>query len=347
MTNPLSEQIRDYSKETNSINDAATYSKASTSWATIHDYGDLVLTESSLVVYTYESYSQYRQNTRLKVGSTCYVSGFAADQTLPGWHLLYGTIWLAAGTYDIIMESIDTDNSYPAQVKNFQMGIVKLSDLQGSALAVYTGAISITPTARTTLLGPLAQAVFACQVHARTTGALTTMANASGGDTGNYVGISLDGVRQDWDERNQDNLFTSIAGAAEGKLYCSVSIGTSHSITITKGNVNTVVDISIVCCPWLLAGALADAHIPITLSGISTGSTVYLLIEPLTAQLSKTVVFGKKRAITQGASDYYGTTTGTGSFTASYTFEIQDPNVQYIMMYGLTGCVAVIGVDSR
>jgi hypothetical protein len=78
------------------------------------------------------------------------------------------------------------------------------------------------------------------------------------------------------------------------------------------------------------------------------GSTLYLMLEPLNLNPTKTVGVGKKRAVSFGdATDYYSVGSGTGLLSFDYTFEVVSLSDVNLYLSGLGACVGYIGVDTR
>jgi len=223
---------------------------------------------------------------------------------------------------------------------NFQLGYVSFTDLEGSALAVYSAGISKTTTVKVTPLGNLKNTVYAVTVYATTAGAHTNLENPGDALT-NGVQVLLDDVQQSWGERQQGDGNDQ---PASGKCYVAASAGSSHTITIGKDNADTVVNINVAVCPWILPSAVFE---PVTLD-FNQGSTAYVVLEPLDANPTKFVAVGKERAITFGAStDYYSSTSAADIVGFSYTFEVVKVGESWLLASGLGGCISHVGVDPR
>ncbi len=329
----LAERLRDLTLEENLINDATQYSRNNAAWGTIHDYGNITLSEDSLIVFTFViglTDSCYR----LKIGSFyihgCYVAGTYT-----------GLAFVPAGTYDVKIEHKNF-GSNTGRISNFQLGKAKFSDIANSSLAAYAATINLTVMQRTppSFFGTLKNAVFIVNVWAYTPGGQTNFENVGDALT-NGVQLSVDGVQVDWSSRVQD---TTSSETAHANYYGSLSVGVSHAFVIGKDNANTVVHISIVGSPWLLATVDNE---PMTLD-FSQGSTIYLVLEPLDADPAKNSKIGKVRAVTYGdTTDFYSTASGVGILQHSYTFEIVDVTSVSVFLNGLGGCVSMIGLDER
>jgi len=167
--------------------------------------------------------------------------------------------------------------------------------------------------------------------------------------------IYLNGTQQSWTEKRNDfnsghieNL--SYAEGAYGKLIVVLDPSTEYNIQIKVHNHNTGTTrnvravIWIMLCPWIIP---PTEYEPFTLD-FPQGSTLYLILEPLDSDPTKTVKIGKKRFISFGdATDYYYTASGTGILNVSYTFEITEVSNCVLLISGFGGCISIIGVDVR
>ena len=338
----LSEQLRDPSQEQCLIDDMTSYAVTSTSWATLKNYGNITLTADSLVVFHFQATGTNIANTRLKIGNY-YVAG---GEFNTGPVDRYGLCYLAAGTYAVLVEGIAAGGN-SVTVNNFSLGRLVLPDFQAVYLQAYTGIITASSVAaRQTCIGLLSKCVLAVQAFANTPAAVTSFENV-GDNLTNGVSISVDGIQVNWSERDQDTLST-VQGAADAKCHYVVSVGSSHTVTITKRNAGTVVHLSVAVSPWICSGSIAQQYCPISSFSFSQGSTLYVVVEPFSAFLAKGVVFGRKHAVTiDTADDYYASFTGIGIVVGSYSFETQDPSKQFFVAYGCSGYISTIAVDVR
>lgn len=327
----LGEQVRHLSTEERLINDTATYTRDNAAWGTIHDYGNITLSEDSLIIFkfTADTASAYR----LKIGSF-YVHGCYAAAVYTG------IAFVAAGTHAVIMEQRNGVGS--GSIRLFQLGKAKFSDQIYSALAAYSTQISKTLAQRSpaSFFGTLKNAVFAVRVWAYTPAAQTNFENP-GDSLTNGVSLAVDGSQITWTDRVQD---TGSLENASAYYYCSLSVGSAHTFAITKDNANTVVHISIIGCPWLLFAGLNE---PITLEFLQL-STLYLTLEPLDANPTKDSKIGKIRSVSYGdTTDYYSTATGTNILSHNYTFEVVKVPSVSVFASGLGGCISYVAVDMR
>jgi len=327
----LGEQVRQLASEERLINDSATYTRDNAAWGTIHSYGNITLSEDSLVIFkvTVDNASAYR----LKIGSF-YVHGCYAAATYTG------IAFVAAGTHAVVMEQRNAPNS--GQIRLFQLGKAKFNDQIYSALAAYSTQISKTVAQRSpaSFFGTLKNAVFAVHVWAYTPAGQTNFENPGDALT-NGVSLAVDGTQITWTDRIQD---TTPYENAYAYYYCSLSVGSAHTFAITKDNANTVVHISIIGCPWLLFASLNE---PMNLDFLQL-STLYLTYEPLDVDPTKSSKIGKIRSVSYGdTTDYYSAASGTGILSHSYTFEIVKVPTVSVFASGLGACLAYVAVDMR
>jgi hypothetical protein len=249
-------------------------------------------------------------------------------------------LYLPSGSYILTVEGYTTNTSYPVEVKNLTVGQLSFSDFTAVALQRYSSQLQISLPVRKTCVGALKNAMLIVNCGGATSAAVTNFQNP-GESLTNYVTISVDGVQQSWTFRNND----SGAGNPSWALLCMpVAAGQTHAITISKGNANTVVSISVVLCPWILGPIDLE---PLTLS-FPQGSTFYITLEPLLKNAAKTVSIGKKRVISFGDStDYYYKASGADILSANYTFESVEVSKCTLFASGFGGCISIIAVDVR
>jgi len=333
----LVEQVRQVSDEQSLIDDSTEYTGSSTSWATLHDYGNITLDEDTFIIFNFEfdNNLDYDSYGRLKIGDY-YVWGIHQDGQSSTKRT--GLVWLPSGTYNVKVEA-QSDGGL-SRVRNFKLGKVKFSDAVGEELTTYSGQISKQVSSRTTPIGDLNEAVFVVNAFAYTSGAQTNFENV-GDSLTNGVSLKVDGSQVNWTERYQDSDGKENAHAV---YYGVLSVGSSHTFEIVKDNADTVVHISIVACPWILCG---DDFEPVSLD-FPQGSTLYVTFEPLDEDPTKTVKLGKKRAVSFGDStDYYSTSSGTGILNYNYTFETVQVGEVGLYVSGKGGCISILGVDVR
>jgi hypothetical protein len=342
----LVEQVRDIESEETLINNTSTYVAPSTSWDTLHDYGNVTVSKAGLLIFkigAHRGTSGFDGFLRLEVGANYVWAHREGSGGISQDHECF--CYVDAGTYDILVQGRQGGADSSLSVDKFVCGFVAFSDMDGSFLASYSSQISITPANRESCIGALKQAVFRVQVYGVTAAGQTNFENI-GDSLTNGVSLAVDGAQINFDVRNQD---TGSGEGAYAEYFIALSVGAAHTFTITKDNANTTVYISIVACPWLMYDAL---HQPVTLD-IPQGSTLYLMLEPLDglADPTKYAYIGKVRAFSFGdATDYYYSLSGTGIQMPTYTFEIVDGQTSLLYVKGSlhTGaCISHIAVDLR
>ncbi len=331
----FSEMVREISKEESLIDDDMAYGGSTEAWMLLHDYGNITLSEATLIVWRMRAYAAGSAgNVRLKIGSY-YVYGELLGNGVN--KMISGISWIAAGVHSVRVES-KSDGTF--QVEDFQLGRAKFSDAVAQALAAYSSTITKQVASRKTAVGPLNEAIFAVVCWAKTPGAQTYFENIGDALT-NGVSLKVDGQQVDWDWRNQDSGSHENAAAY---YYGALSVGVNHTFEIVKDNANTVVHIAVIGCPWLLLGDLRE---PINLD-FAQGSTLYLMLEPLHDDPTKTLRIGKKRSVSFGNStDYYSSASGTGLLPHSYTFETVEVEESLMLISGFGGCISILAVDER
>lgn len=339
----LTEQVRLQASEQQLLNNTTSYTIPQTTFGTVHDYGNIVLAADSLVIFRVTFHSPGGGTNwvwiRIKVGSK-YLYGAKANDG-DGTIAVGAACYVAAGTYDVLIEGV-CNGATGGAVTSLKAGTVQFLDQVASALQTYASSIPLTVLNRTTCVGPLSQCTFAVQVQAQTASAVTNFENV-GDSLTNGVSIKVDGAQYNWSERWQD---VDSPGCGSAKLFCgALSVGSSHTIAISKKNAATTVYITIIACPWILPDP-NTLSTPMTLN-FSQGSTFYLTLEPMFADPTKFVGVGQPRAISFGSTtDYYNSTSATEIISYSYVFDVVDTSWNFDC-YGMGGCISIIGVDAR
>jgi hypothetical protein len=332
----LAEQERLIMSDLPLINDAANYSTSSTTFVTLHDYGNVILANAGILLIAFTSTNPTVSNgyIRIKVGSKYVMSLFLAS----GNGSQAGAIYLPAGTYDILAEGRVSGNTL--NISNMKVGYTNFNDLQASAEDVYSSSIPLTVANRKTPVGALAQATWLVQCFASTPSGQANFENV-GDNLTNGVSITIDGTQESWNGRWQDTLSKEAASALLALPY---SVGSAHTVAISKRNANTVVNISIIACPWILSSSVYE---PVAFD-FSQGSTYYCTLNALFKDPTKFVGIGTPRGISFGSTyDYYSTTSATGLLTYSITMDIYDVTYLICQASGIGGCIEIVGADIR
>jgi hypothetical protein len=336
----LTQQLRQIKLEQSLIDDATTYYTSSSTWATLHDWGNIVIAQDSIVLLQYILLGQggTRCECRIQLNSVDF--HVAGNSGAGGPITYYVLFFLQAGTYDLRALGKYLGAATSVGIQSMKLGVVPFADLVGGWEIQYASPYTVTVPSRNTPIGPIANASFIVNATAYTIGGLTNMENV-GETLTNGVALSVDSVQVSWSEVYQGG--TALSDPAWGKYL--LSGGLSHVFSISKRNAATVVWWSIIACPWILTDD--TTFCPVNLSFGQQG-TLYVMTEPLCRNVSRTVRIGKKRAISFGATtDYYYTSTGTDILVSSYTFEsVSVPDVN-LCAYGHPSCISNIGIDQR
>jgi hypothetical protein len=312
----LSEMTRHVGSEDNTINVTGMYSKSGTTWGTIHSYGSINPATPGIYLVRYQlSATDNTAEIRIKVGSR-YIHG-AMQGT--GTLTVQGVCYLPAGSQAVIAEHRHSSSIGSGRIQNFQLGRIAFSDVDAEVLHTYASGLTLNVPQRPLPLGSIKQVCVMVNCWAYTSGAATNFENVGDATTG------------------RENAWANYFGVAD--------IGQDITVTITKDNGSTVVHICVVACPWILPDVTTYEPIALT---IPQGSTIYLMLEPMHLNPTKTLKLGKARAITWGdATDFYSTASGTGILTHNYTFQEVKNGAVLLVMSGLGGCISSIGVDIR
>jgi len=213
------------------------------------------------------------------------------------------------------------------------------------------------PQGRRTCVGPVK--TYTALVYAYMCGVdirVSVVKNPGEANTSNALNwrIQVDGVDRSWKDKREDHTsavtgYSSYGEGAYGFLVATVPAGGSLNIKINVYNarstsVTVYASLFVVLCPWILADTDYE---PLSLS-FPQGSTLYVVMEPLTSNPTKTLKLGKPRFVSFGsATDYYSTVSGTDIVSWSYTFESVEVSACLLLFAGFGGCISIIAVDVR
>jgi len=336
----LTEQVRVLADESSLIDVATEYSVMGTAWQTLHDYGNVTLSKAALIVLSFQDRvgTGYTGSIRIKIGGTYFIVGVTTTSDAYETFTVIG--YFAAGTYDVLARGRNNDAAHSTFIKNFKLGIVNFSDEVGQTMTTYASAISKTVASRETCAGALKQAAIVVTCFAQTPAGQANFENV-GETLTNGVSMTVDSVQVSWTRRYQDTVSIQSASAI---YYGVVTVGSAHTVAISKRNANTVVYISVYLCPWILGPSDLE---PVTMN-FPPASTLYVTLEPLDLNPTKNLKIGKKRSVSFGdAMDYYYTATGTNIVAGSYTLEPLEPGDNFLIANGTGGCISIIAVDLR
>ncbi|RJX15267.1 hypothetical protein CW703_06915 [Candidatus Bathyarchaeota archaeon] len=160
--------------------------------------------------------------------------------------------------------------------------------------------------------------------------------------------LYLDDEEVGWDVRNQNNERWPVG--LFGKKFLRLDSGKTFNVKVKVNNLsgynrNVKASIHIVVCPWFFV--TDEDHEPLKLD-FPQGSTLYVTLEPLLENPTKTVKIGRKRFKDFGDSaNYYYMVSGTDILNAYYTFEMVEPEKAQLFIKGKNSCISIIGVDIR
>jgi hypothetical protein len=368
------EQVRLLQDEEILLNDTATYSVSSpTQWSTQRTY-DIVLTKAQFVLLEADVAigSLAWGAARIVLdGSEAVASGELGNET----RTIRVIIYLAAGNYraDFDLSLFETSGNsisftqckvgrfnFPDKAGASPVGTLELADNDEGT--VMNQNISL-PALRKLPFGDTKGVTLIITAHCRGLGTMTpriaqlqdTEAFPTAGKSG--FRIYVDDVQQPWTERHND-YGTSTANMDYGKggyglLVHTGEVGDTVNVKVkvynnTGGTMDHAVKLRVVACVWWLA----PASEPVTLSRLPFQSTLYLTLEPLWANPTKTLQVGKTRIGEFLDCDYYSSTSGADIVDWNYTFETVDPEgVQiFTTVAALThhgACISMIGADMR
>ncbi|MEM2177026.1 MAG: hypothetical protein QXN34_06840 [Archaeoglobaceae archaeon] len=156
-----------------------------------------------------------------------------------------------------------------------------------------------------------------------------------------------------WSDRRNDfgsdTTNQSYAEGAYGYYTALVDAGQTINVKVeavnnSGGARNVRAVIVVFACPWIIPSTVFEYE-PLSLS-FPQGSTLYLVLEPLSSDPTKTVRLGYVRAWDLGYN-YYSTASGTGVLSWNYTFESVNVENAVLLVGGSGGCISIIAVDVR
>jgi len=217
-------------------------------WQTVKNYGTInIESDKTPLFYKFTASSAQLGGAvggfRLKLGSLYATAGILNNET----KTLSGFILLNAGQYSVVFEA---DSGY-VSVKDFILGIYIFTYTQGLSLAQTSGGdIELNLSTSKILGGYVNEGYMEIRCAAYTPNAQTNFQNP-GESLTNPITFKIDTIEKSWSERINDTYGVEAAYAAyKGALETE-----QHTITITRGNSNTVLYVSVVFSPWILGPA--------------------------------------------------------------------------------------------
>jgi hypothetical protein len=359
----LSEQVRILEDEAVIDSGASSWS-TSTSWTTVKTAAVTLAATMILALYgKTDQNSNYSGNARILLNSVpvlCF--GWFSSAIERCVYLV-----LPAGSYTITYQVCKCDGSsgnglrfsatsvatlnFPDKQRNNYSGSATVN--AGSTVTILDQNFTV-PATRKLAVGSIKKYVAIITVDAYCSGyAIDKLLNPGDSNTANWINWTLwvDDAQVSWSERNSDKSVNDYSGSgAYGRYVIALTPNSSHNIKLKAYNGcgssrDCGVYVEIVLCPWFLADVDYE---PVSLD-FPQGSTLYVTLEPLHDNTTtKYVRVGRTRFISFGDStDFYGSSSGTGILSFSYTFEIVEVTNSVLMAKGLGGCISIIGVDFR
>jgi hypothetical protein len=279
-------------------------------------------------------------------------------------------MYLPAGNHTFALQTAvyrSPNNNETAIITEFYIAVLGFADTGGqesvsSTIEVPASGTSIiislpftVPSARKLAVGTVKQYPCIITVYCEISNSRgSVLMNPEEADASSSVNwrLYLDGNEIGWKERQNDSYDLSYnpsySEGCYGRHYVALEAGTSHTLMLKATNTLSATKtvkavINIVLCPWFLI----DSHQPISLN-FPQGSTLYLVLEPLWQDPTKTIKLGWKRFVSFGdATDYYSTASGTGVLSWNYTFESVEVRSCALLVGGYGGCISIIAVDVR
>jgi len=286
-----------------------------------------------------------------------------------------GYLFLQAGTHTFRFQvsayylngtyaSVGIDN---INVKAFLFPDVKFDIVQSGTVnvginataTVLTGTIQIPK--RKVCIGELKQMVLLIVFHLYSPdGRYGVLKNPNEGNTSGKLNwrLLINGVGGYWSDRRGDYETTDTSNqtyaiGAYGFYRKLVNAGDTLTFEVRVTNSTTTpkncrANVSFFACPWFLpeeSGLGISEYEPVSLN-FPVGSTLYVVLEPLSIDVNKSIKLGHPRAWSLGY-DYYSTASGYGILTWNYTFENIPPTECLLKIGGRGGCISIIAVDVR
>ena len=371
----LTEQFRNISKETSLVNDSATYQSPS---GVVHDWTTRVtktitLPEALLVYIGWSSHADNGQGaTRVLVDGVPFLSS--------GHQASYSTLWregfimLAAGTHTLDFQTAmwSGGTGFWESVSGIIVGAFSFTDLDTHSYD--SGGVNAPANATTTVLNQTFTTPPARKLAVGTVRKYTVLVffhftnedvNIGRCDSVKSPGESDDSLKlnwklfwaatqtawtdknPDWDPDSSSNItygvgaFARVTTTADPNSQLNLVVKVANTQSVNK-TVHCRVQVTV--CPWIIPNATV---VPVNLD-FPQGSTLYAVLEPLTADPTKTIKLGKVRGRSFGdADDFYSTATGTGILSWSYTFDtVYVANCQ-LNIAGDGACISILAVDVR
>jgi hypothetical protein len=360
----LAEQVRDLTIEENLLNDGTWYQQSTNVDWTTHLTKSIVLTATKTLLATFkaELYGISSGNARVCVDGVPIVSAGLLSGTTGAQVEREAYITLAAGTYSFTFQ-LAKNSGNMIRFIYCSIGVVSFLDLAKSdgdasvsvpatSTATIITKVLTSSAVRTTPLGNIKKHNCIVIVNGlnASDGTCTSKMSGTVADRLSFR-IYVNGVEKSWTEAVEDYQVAIPANGegAYGRYEFVADLNTEYTIEVKCYNGFAVAKtarayISIVICPWIL---IAAENEPFSID-VPQGSTLYVMLEPLTRNPTKYIKLGKVRSKSFGEStDYYSLSNGVDILAWTYNFETVKPESCNLVAYGFGGCISHIAVDVR
>lgn len=274
-------------------------------------------------------------------------------------------IILAAGSYAFAFDACILGSAGTVKIDNIRIGACNFPDKQesiwdsgniscptGQTTTVFNQNFTL-PSTRKLVAGSLKQCSYFVTVYIVGGKRKSRPKNVGEGNESGFFNwrVYLDGTEKGWNERNEDwgnsDANPDFGRGAHGRVYGVFNVGSTHILRIDVNNqygqtLDCRVYVRVILCPWILT--IVDSNI-LDLD-FPQGSTLYVMLEPLSANSIKFAKVGKERIVDHNAN-YYESVSGQGLLTLSYTFEIVDVPGALLIVSGHHTCISYLAVDVR
>jgi len=272
---------------------------------------------------------------------------------------------LSAGSYSFAFQACILGSAGTVRIDNIRIGACNFPDKSESIwdsgnVSCPTGQTTTVleqqftmPSTRKLVAGSLKQCSYFITVYIVGGKRKSCPRNVGEGSQSGWFNwrVYLDGTEKGWNEDNDDNSTTDpnpdYGKGAHGKVYGVFNVGSTHTLRIDCNNqygqtLDCRVYVRVILCPWILT--IVDSNI-LDLD-FPQGSTLYVMLEPLSSNPIKSAKIGKDRIVDLSAN-YYASVSGQGIITLSYTFEIVDVLGALLVVSGHHTCMSYLAVDVR
>jgi hypothetical protein len=280
---------------------------ANSTWQNIlNAAGVLKLVKTSLVTIRAQITASHSENTNVCCQNSCvrisFVNSAGTRYSVGGYgwrtynttatytYDFYGFAVLPAETYDIVIDISAYDYAHVTNVgvNLLYIGVVDIADLwkvanwsqtvtAAARSRVEFGAQTISPLARTTVIGPLKKAMLFVFIG------VDGINWYGDGAASNFAGfqIAVDGVWINTPSAKFDGLSEDTAGFHWAQYWCLIDPNVSHTVKFrlsngTSSSVTRTFHCGVIACPWIFP---SDSYYDLIDIEVPVGSTIYGAVE--------------------------------------------------------------------